>query len=65
MADARRGLADAAAHRFDTPTGGPCPRSVRVDGSVEGSGACVGCGTCLLFGGLVDALLPAEAVPRH
>lgn len=40
--------------RYATPTGEPCPRTVRVDGSVQGSGACVGCGTCLLFGGLFE-----------
>jgi hypothetical protein len=41
--------------RYLTPTGAPCPRTVREDGSVQGSGACFGCGTCLLFGGLVEA----------
>ena len=30
-----------------TPTGQPCPRSVRADGSVEGGGHCHGCGYCL------------------
>lgn len=37
----------------DTATGEPCPRSVRTDGTVSGSGDCVGCGTCLLGSGLV------------
>jgi hypothetical protein len=41
--------------RYLTPTGDPCPRVVRVDGTVLGSGDCLGCGTCLLFGGLLDA----------
>jgi hypothetical protein len=40
--------------RYATPTGSPCPRTIRVDGTVEGAGACFGCGTCLLFGGLVN-----------
>jgi hypothetical protein len=30
--------------RYDTPTGQPCPRSVRPDGSVAGDGACHECG---------------------
>jgi len=42
------------AHRYPTPTGQPCPRVVLVDGTVLGSGACFGCGTCLQFGELVD-----------
>lgn len=33
--------------RYRTPTGEPCPRTVRVDGSVEGSGECYCCGYCL------------------
>ena len=37
-----------------TPTGAPCPRTVRLDGTVEGTGACFACGTCLLFGDLVE-----------
>jgi hypothetical protein len=43
-----------AERHYATPTGAPCPRTVREDGSVEGTGACLGCGMCLLFGGLVD-----------
>lgn len=46
--------------RYPTPTGQPCPRCLRVDGAVEGSGACVGCGTCLLFGGLIDPIPDPE-----
>jgi hypothetical protein len=41
-------------HRWRTPTGEPCPRTRRLDGGVEGSGDCLGCGLCLLFGGLVE-----------
>jgi hypothetical protein len=41
-------------HRWLTPTGEPCPRVVRVDGTLEGSGDCVGCGFCHLLSGLVD-----------
>ena len=48
---------------FATPTGAPCPRTVRQDGSVQGSGACLGCGTCLLFGGLVDG--PTSGVTQE
>ena len=33
--------------RYDTPTGLPCPRSLRLDGTIEGSGDCHGCGHCL------------------
>jgi hypothetical protein len=35
--------------RYDTPTGQCCLRSVRVDGTVAGSGDCVACGTCVLL----------------
>jgi hypothetical protein len=34
---------------YATPTGDPCPRAVRVDGTVEGSGDCGSCGCCLLL----------------
>lgn len=40
--------------RWCTPTGAPCPRSRRLDGGIEGTGDCHGCGICLLLGGLVD-----------
>ena len=43
----------SAPRRFGTPTGAPCPRTVRLDGAVEGSGDCHGCGACLLDTGLV------------
>jgi hypothetical protein len=33
--------------RYRTPTGEPCPRTVRLDGSIEGSGDCCCCGYCL------------------
>ncbi len=42
-----------AAPRYLTPTGEPCPRSVRTDGTVEGTAHCHGCGFCLLGSGLV------------
>lgn len=42
-----------APRRHGTPTGAPCPRTLRVDGRVEGSGDCLGCGACLLGTGLV------------
>ena len=35
--------------RFITPTGTPCPRAVRLDGTVEGSGNCCDCGYCMLL----------------
>lgn len=41
-------------HRYPTPTGDPCPRTVRIDGTIELGGNCQGCGTCLLFGHLTD-----------
>jgi predicted enzyme related to lactoylglutathione lyase/CheY-like chemotaxis protein len=34
--------------RFATPTGEPCPRCLREDGILEGSGDCLACGFCLL-----------------
>lgn len=39
--------------RYGPPTGEPCPRTVRFDGGVDGTGDCLGCGTCLLGTGLV------------
>ena len=39
--------------RYATPTGEPCPRTVRLDGTIEGSGDCHACGCCLLDSGLV------------
>jgi hypothetical protein len=39
--------------RYQTWNGEPCPRHVRVDGTVVGSGDCLGCGTCLLGSGLL------------
>jgi hypothetical protein len=41
-------------HRYPTPTGEPCPRTVRVDGTIEFGGNCQSCGTCLLYAGLLD-----------
>ena len=35
--------------RWATPTGQPCPRAVKQDGTIEGSGDCLGCGFCLLI----------------
>lgn len=35
--------------RYATPTGACCLRSMRVDGTVAGSGDCEACGTCLLI----------------
>ncbi len=40
-------------NRYETWSGEPCPRCVRVDGTVAGTGACVACGTCLLGTDLV------------
>ena len=42
-----------APRRYATPNGAPCPRTVRVDGTVEGTGDCLGCGCCLVGSGLV------------
>jgi hypothetical protein len=41
-------------YRYATPTGSPCPRTIRVDGTIENGGNCQSCGTCLLYGGLID-----------
>jgi hypothetical protein len=41
--------AGADARRYLTPTGDPCPRTVHVDGSVEGTGECLWCGYCILL----------------
>ena len=41
-------------YRYPTRTGEPCPRTIRVDGTIELGGNCQSCGTCLLFGGLVE-----------
>jgi len=41
-------------YRYPTPTGAPCPRTIRVDGTIERGGNCQSCGTCLLFGELVE-----------
>lgn len=43
-----------AGYRYATPTGDPCPRTIRVDGSIENGGNCQSCGTCLLYSGLID-----------
>jgi len=44
-----------AGYRYPTPSGEPCPRTVHVDGTIENNGICQSCGTCLLFGGMVEA----------
>jgi len=44
-----------AGYRYPTPTGEPCPRTVHVDGTIENNGICQSCGTCLLFGGMVES----------
>jgi hypothetical protein len=54
VSDNGRGGDPTPGSRYDTPTGAPCPRMLREDGTVEGSGACLGCGTCLQLGGLVE-----------
>jgi len=41
-------------YRYPTPTGEPCPRTIRVDGTIENGGNCQSCGTCLLYGGVID-----------
>ena len=43
------GLDSPPERAYPTPTGEPCPRLVRLDGSVDSSGACYGCGSCLLL----------------
>ena len=58
MSEAARMDADRPPRRWMTPTGDPCPRSLRVDGRVEGTGDCQGCGCCLLSTGLVELQQP-------
>ena len=41
-------------YRYPTPTGEPCPRTVRVDGTIEFGGNCQSCGFCMLYAGLLD-----------
>jgi hypothetical protein len=52
---------DGQVRRWRTPTGQPCPRSQRLDGGVEGTGDCLGCGFCLLIAGLVEFPAPLSA----
>jgi hypothetical protein len=47
-------------YRYATSTGDPCPRTIRVDGTIENGGNCQSCGTCLLFSGLIDPIVPPE-----
>jgi hypothetical protein len=61
MVDDDRTPGNVVPRRYPTPTGAPCPRVIRTDGTVDGSGACLGCGTCLQFGELVELVGP---VPR-
>jgi hypothetical protein len=45
---------------YDTPTGRPCPRTVRPDGSIDGDGACHQCGmgpACPLFDPWAEGIL--------
>jgi hypothetical protein len=66
VSDGRPASQPGSTWQYATPTGAPCPRTVREDGSVEGSGACLGCGVCLLFGGLIDfgrPLAPSDYSP--
>jgi hypothetical protein len=48
-------------YRYPTPTGEPCPRTIRTDGTIEFGGNCQSCGTCLLYGGLE----PSEIQPSE
>jgi hypothetical protein len=48
-------IASANQHRYATPTGRPCPRVVRLDGTIEGEGDCLGCGNCLQFDDAFDS----------
>ena len=34
-------------NEIDVAFGVPCPRTVRVDGGLDGGGVCHGCGACL------------------
>jgi hypothetical protein len=51
-------------YRYATPTGDPCPRTIRMDGTIENGGNCQSCGTCLLFGNLIDtSTVPTSEKP--
>jgi hypothetical protein len=52
-------------HRYATPNGSPCPRTLRTDGTVEGSGDCLGCGVCMLFAGLLDLGAQTRSAPPY
>ena len=45
-------------YRYPTATGEPCPRTIRIDGTIENGGVCQSCGTCLLHSGLIDPVTP-------
>ena len=47
-------------YRYGTPTGDPCPRTIRLDGTIENGGNCQSCGTCLLFSGLIETIAPPD-----
>jgi hypothetical protein len=56
--DTGRVAGPPAQRRFATPTGAPCPRTVRLDGAIDGDGACHACGM-----GLACPLLDPWADP--
>ena len=43
---------------YPTANGEPCPRTIRLDGTIENGGVCQSCGTCLLYSGLVETVTP-------
>jgi hypothetical protein len=45
---------ECSPRQWRTPTGDPCPRTQRLDGTVDGAGDCHSCGFCLLLAGLID-----------
>jgi hypothetical protein len=55
-----RSSSEPSGQAYATPTGQPCPRCVRLDGTIDGSGDCVACGTCLLLIELAWQEVPAD-----
>jgi hypothetical protein len=49
--------------KYNTPSGEPCPRVVRRDGTVQGSGDCAACGTCLQLPELAWSGRPNPSLP--
>ena len=57
---------DPPPQRWHTPTGEPCPRAERLDGTIDGTADCLCCGFCLLLADLVERSVRAtDQAPRR